>query len=125
MKLSKIKTLTGELRALSWTCPGCNSVHAVNVRGSAPIWTWNGDEENVTFSPSVLVRGIRQDMTLEEEAEYNAFFDAQGRANVIDHPKFSTRCHCFVTDGKIIFLQDCSHELAGQTVDMVDYRPYG
>jgi len=28
------------------------------------------------------------------------------------------RCHSFVTDGKIQFLNDCSHELAGQTVDL-------
>lgn len=28
------------------------------------------------------------------------------------------RCHSFVTDGKIQFLADCDHELAGTTVDL-------
>lgn len=27
-------------------------------------------------------------------------------------------CHSFVTDGKIRFLNDCTHDLAGQTVDL-------
>lgn len=27
-------------------------------------------------------------------------------------------CHSFVTDGRIQFLSDCTHSLAGQTVDL-------
>ena len=27
-------------------------------------------------------------------------------------------CHSFVTDGRIQFLADCTHPLAGQTVDL-------
>lgn len=34
------------------------------------------------------------------------------------------RCHSFVTDGKIRFLSDCDHELAGQTVELPDWRPF-
>ena len=29
-----------------------------------------------------------------------------------------TICHSFVTDGKIQFLSDCTHGLAGQTVEL-------
>jgi hypothetical protein len=32
-----------------------------------------------------------------------------------------SRCHLFVTDGRIQFLDDCHHRLAGQTVDMPDW----
>lgn len=32
-------------------------------------------------------------------------------------------CHLFVTDGKLAFQTDCSHALAGQTVDMVEWDP--
>ncbi|MDO7235351.1 hypothetical protein Q5M68_18790 [Acinetobacter baumannii] len=31
----------------------------------------------------------------------------------------ASRCHLFLTEGKIQFLTDCHHELAGLTVDMV------
>jgi hypothetical protein len=28
------------------------------------------------------------------------------------------RCHTFITDGTVQFLSDCSHALAGQTLDL-------
>jgi hypothetical protein len=31
-----------------------------------------------------------------------------------------TVCHSYVTDGKIRFLDDCTHELAGKTVELED-----
>ena len=56
-------------------------------------WTWNGDTELPTLKPSVR--------------------STDGH-NV---------CHTFITDGKVIFLGDCTHELANQTLDLleVDY----
>ena len=30
------------------------------------------------------------------------------------------QCHSFVCDGKIEYLSDCRHELAGQTVEMLE-----
>lgn len=57
-------------------------------------WTWNEDMEKPTFAPSLLVWK--------------------------DFPEW--RCHCFVTDGRIQFLDDCHHELRGKTVDM---EPWG
>jgi len=55
-------------------------------------WAFNSDFEKPTFSPSMLVN--------KDRAE--------------------SRCHSFVTDGKIQFLSDCFHELAGQTLDLGD-----
>ena len=34
------------------------------------------------------------------------------------NPNSDRGCHSFITDGKIQFLSDCFHELAGQTVDL-------
>lgn len=34
-------------------CPGCQEAHALQVTGSK-AWTWNGDLEKPTFSPSLL-----------------------------------------------------------------------
>lgn len=31
------------------------------------------------------------------------------------------RCHMYIREGKIQFLSDCSHALAGQTVEMPDF----
>ncbi len=35
------------------------------------------------------------------------------------HP---TACHSYITDGKIMFLSDCEHELAGQTVELPEIK---
>lgn len=61
-------------------------------RRAGPTWTWNRDTEKPTLSPSILT-----DMGP-------------------DGPK----CHSYVRKGKIQFLRDCGHELAGQTLDLLD-----
>jgi hypothetical protein len=58
-----------------------------------PRWTWNGSFDKPTFTPSLLCN---------------------------QHDPAS-RCHSFVTDGKIQFLSDCWHHLKGQTVDLPDW----
>jgi len=55
-------------------------------------WSFNNDVNNPTVSPSVLVRWTYAGV-----------------------PKI---CHSFITNGKIQFLNDCTHELADQTVDL-------
>ncbi|MGE4274394.1 MAG: DUF6527 family protein [Desulfitobacterium sp.] len=76
-------------------CPGCDGYHSICVDHGG--WTWNGNEENPTISPSILVRGVRG-----------------------DDDQLKTLCHSFVRDGKIQFLSDSAHALAGQTVELPD-----
>jgi hypothetical protein len=88
-------------------CPGCNQYHGVTVVPPV-VWNFNGDIEKPTFSPSILVRGKRE--ITEEE-----------RQRILAHEKLDIPdmcCHSFVTDGRIRFLGDCTHALAGQTVDL-------
>lgn len=75
-------------------CPGCESDHLVYVTNKSgenrPTWTLDGDEDAPTLHPSVL----------------------------INRP--SHRCHLFVRNGQLVYLDDCDHHLAGMTIDMVD-----
>lgn len=89
-------------------CPACDMVHKIHHgSGSGPRWTFNGDVTKPTFSPSVLVTWTEPSDTPEE-------FD--------DHTKDIKKiCHSFVTDGRIQFLGDCTHALAGQTVDLPEW----
>jgi hypothetical protein len=74
---------------LFW-CPGCKRHHGVYIDKTKPThWDFNDDYNKPTFSPSILVT----------------------------MPNIGT-CHSFVKDGKIQFLNDCYHELAGQTVEL-------
>ena len=75
---------------LVFHCPGCGYSHPVNInRSRHPVWEWNGSMEAPTFSPSLLV---------------NAGTPQQ--------------CHLFIRDGRLEYLADCHHALAGQTVPM-------
>jgi hypothetical protein len=99
-------------------CPGCNDAHVVQT--SPGGWGFNGNGDAPTFSPSVLVR---RGHYLHGETPGNCYCDFAER-----HPEVAKgctwiccRCHSFVTDGRIQFLSDCTHALAGQTVDLPDY----
>lgn len=95
---------------LTFWCPGCDEAHQVKVgEGAGPRWGFNGNADRPTFTPSVLVQGVKR-MT---DAQHEAY----GRGEALPEP-VPMVCHSFVTDGRIQFLGDCTHELAGQTVDL-------
>jgi len=75
-------------------CPGCNAEHAFDDR-----WQFNQDFDKPTLSPSFLQRGFLG-------------FDGE--------EKMYGTCHSFIKNGKIQFLTDSTHRLAGQTVDLLD-----
>ncbi len=77
---------------LCFHCPGCGYGHSYRIKSTIgrPVWQWNGDLARPTFTPSLLVNEHRAD----------------------------SRCHLYVTDGKIRYLGDCWHALKDQTVPM-------
>lgn len=86
---------------LMFLCPACRCNHFVSVgpRSYWDIrWQFNGDYDKPTVNPSVLV-------TVDIPA------DVKVEPNV-------RRCHSFIRDGKIQFLSDCTHALAGKTIDL-------
>lgn len=111
MKIKELKRDDG-VRTMLFECPGCEMMHQVNVAGSGcSVWTWNGSMERPTFAPSVLVTGVKP-LTNEQHETYL-------KSGVLPPPE-PLRCHSFVTDGRIQFLGDCTHSLAGQMVDLPD-----
>lgn len=108
-KLYKIKDWRPGIADVYFHCPGCKCGHGVwtekwikdhDTNGNpiyGPIWSFNGNMDKPTFSPSILV--------------------------TIGHgEKPSDVCHSFVRDGMIEFLGDCTHELAGKAVEMEDIK---
>lgn len=83
-------------------CPACNGMHYIAVENplsNGAKWTFNGDQALPTFHPSVLV-----------------FYTPE------HHDK--GRCHYFIEAGKIRYCGDCTHVLAGKTVDLLDIPEY-
>jgi hypothetical protein len=60
------------------------------TRAGTGCWTWNGSTDAPTLRPSVLTQG------------------------------HNFRCHSWINDGQAQFLDDCSHEMANTTVDLLD-----
>ncbi len=86
-------------RYFLFDCPGCDMLH-MYCTGHAPgdngpCWDFNGNLESPTFKPSLLYNVNRSNPTVP-------------------------LCHLYMTDGKIQFLSDCTHSLAGKTVEMKD-----
>jgi hypothetical protein len=88
----RIKAVEGG--AWRFFCPGCDCSHIFTS-----AWSFDGDLESPTISPSVLVRGVA-----------DAFGDPPDGTPTV--------CHSFVRAGNIEFLTDCTHALAGQTVPL-------
>lgn len=109
-RLSPILRAAQHGKALQFWCPGCDDDHQVMIDDGTRGWTWNGDVNAPTFNPSVLIECLKTER------------DAEGRWNgnwVLKNGKgVEMRCHSFVRDGKIEFLPDCTHELAGQTLPL-------
>jgi len=85
----------------TFRCPGCKTIHVVYVKGFNINWSFNGDLEEPTISPSLLL-----------------WHNGYPEENI---PAY--RCHSYIRNGMIQFLDDCTHGLKGQTVELpeVDY----
>ncbi len=93
-KVFKLFGADQKLYGYALYCPGCKSHHCYYTEKKNSLgatWTFNGDFENPTFEPSMLSKA-------------DSFI-----------------CHSFVTDGKIRFLNDCTHEFKGQTIKIEDF----
>lgn len=98
-KLRRVESKPGEGGAsFVYWCPGCEHYHGVWTVEPNPmtkaLWTFNGSLERPTFNPSLL----------------------------INYSEKNGVCHCFIRDGRIEFLGDCTHALAGKVVEMEDEK---
>lgn len=84
---------------LAHYCPACESMHGFAIDGynsSGAKWTWDGNVEAPTFTPSMHIKWGRQ---------ADPACDVDGGV-----------CHYFVRAGMIEFLGDCTHAMKGMTV---------
>lgn len=96
MKLEKVAKKHPNDFDYIYPCPGCGVSHGIRTvkEGVGPVWRLSGGVDNPSVKPSVKV------------TSRNA--------------KGPTCCHFFIENGHIRYLNDCTHDLAGQTVEMKD-----
>ena len=94
MKVKELKEKFDGKRRVIILCPGCRAagIDAIHCLAVPSIHSFNEDFEKPTFSPSLMAPGTQ------------------------------VRCHSYVEDGMIRFLDDCTHPLKGQTVPLLDFE---
>lgn len=95
--------------SIVYGCPGCKvagagGFHSIPVEG-AKAWGFNNNLDAPTLTPSVLAK--------------SGTFDNPG--------ELCHTCHHFLRNGKLEYLGDCTHEFAGQTLDLpeIERHPAG
>lgn len=97
--LRHVRDSEGGHYGYSFRCPGCGVDHTTPTKPAARGWDFDGNEASPTFSPSILVYPSK---ILDDN----------------DRPVDTPRCHSFVRAGRIEYLSDSTHALAGQAVPM-------
>lgn len=93
-KATYLEDMDDKRVGVAFWCPGCDTAHSINFS-----WHFNDDLERPTISPSIKVSYSPTD------------FDMPGGV-----------CHSFVENGAIRFLDDCTHHLRGQTVELPEWE---
>lgn len=82
---------------LKFYCLACKESHIVCVGKKSywrQIWTFNNDYNKPTINPSILVS--------------------------VNYPNYTSICHSFIKEGKIQYLNDCTHNMKGTTIELLD-----
>lgn len=90
--LDRCKQESPEDAEFIFWCPGCKVAHWFKTTGDHPRWTFDGNMECPTVSPSILVR----------------YGDQPG----------DKICHLFIEGGQIKYQGDSTHEFSGKTIPM-------
>lgn len=103
-----------ELVAASVYCPACKESHTFNLKDNGgDVWTFNGDFRFPTFRNSMLVTsGCKTKRHKKGDDCWCNYEERYGEPS----PFQCGVCHSYVTDGKIEYLPDCTHSMAGQKV---------
>lgn len=108
--MAKFKKIEGTNGTYKFICPGCNEEHLIWTapeKNSKVIpWGFNGDENKPTITPSIKVTYPANPEAKEEFKEWRE----------------ERICHSFIKDGMIQYLSDCTHNLAGQTIELPEFE---
>lgn len=100
--MKRVMEVVRDGKHIGWMifCPACHCGHQFDDK-----WTFNGNVELPTFIGSMLVGGYL------------------GTDN--DGKDMYGTCHSYVNEGRIEFLNDCTHTLRGKTMDLPDMETLG
>lgn len=110
----KVKLSTYEgVKYVEFKCPGCRDTHSLPVQTSQTkdgrrraSWKFNGDVNKPTLMPSIHSKVGPIDDPAYRVGDTG--WDEKGMKG----------CHFWLKEGRIEFLNDCTHDLKNQTVEL-------
>lgn len=105
-KIEELQNQEGEVYAYAFYCKGCGHHHSFHKEK----WWFNGDFDRPTFTPSLLVK-YKERLSQEQ-------YDRIMKGEDVSHELRNMVCHSFVTDGKIRYLGDCTHDYKNKTIEL-------
>lgn len=112
MSQASAKLRCGDGMYSHW-CPGCEEMHYIPTdMDDRPRWSFNGNVDSPTFSPSVRIRGKQ---TIKVDGKWTGEWVRDAAGNPIDGC-----CHYFLHDGVLKFCTDTTHRFAGQNIPLPD-----
>jgi hypothetical protein len=97
MKFKKIENIRPGDPDYVFYCSGCKCDHGVwTYDWDGPKWLFNRNVDYPTVSPSIKI--------------------------TTPSPAGIKICHSFINNGQIQYLDDCTHEFKGKTIDLPDYE---
>lgn len=111
---------SGTSRGFVHWCPACGEAHVYvteQIRPGGPQWTFNGDKDAPTFTPSMKITG--KQTTQDDKGEWTGDWVRGPDGKALD-----MCCHYFITTGQIIYCGDSTHSLKGQKVPLPDLPPH-
>jgi len=99
MKTRQVLDTNGDLYGWEIRCPACDEPHIFHTgRAPRPRWEFDGNMEKPTFTPS---------LKLHHDGN--------------EHMK-PFCCHTNVINGMIQYHGDCTHAMAGQTIELPELK---
>jgi hypothetical protein len=102
---AKMRSVAG---GFVWWCPACGEPHPL-----PSSWTFDGNLEAPTFSPSFKHTGVQT--VKDDKGEWTGEWVKDASGAVVPWC-----CHYVVTAGQVAYQGDCTHAMASQTVPMPD-----
>ena len=99
---SKLRRVDG---GFAHWCPGCQEMHRL-----PDSWTFDGNLENPTFTPSFRHSGVKREYV---DGEWMGEWVRDAQGNPVPFV-----CHYYLTSGQLQFCDDSTHTLAATTVPL-------
>lgn len=114
-KLCEVRNSSGSLYGYMFRCPGCKHPHTYDDR-----WTITCDDpDKPSFEPSLLNQSERAGAWKGSVCARCSKMPLSADELCVGDKKhiYHHVCHLYLLSGQIRYLDDCTHEYAGQTIE--------